>query len=175
MKRTIIIVIILIAIFGGAILFAFTIKNNFKPSCYEKIDLDYNVFNAKFVESEYAEIKDLGKSFLTLLIAVFVASITFSEKIVNFSASTWWSKFLLIFCWILLLISIVLTGAGLVFNASCFNQALYVPCPDNLDLFELVFICFVLSGLCFGLGLSSMLAAGVISLVHKIEEVKRTQ
>jgi len=94
---------------------------------------------------------------------------------VNLSSSTWWSKFLLIFCWVLLLLSIVFTGAGLVFNASCFNQALYVPCADNLDLFELVFVCFILSGLCFGPGLSSMLAAGIISFIHKIDEVMSAQ
>src|SRR4051812_42403465 len=36
-----------------------------------------------FIDRDYSEAKDLSKAFLTLLVAVLIASITFSEKIVN--------------------------------------------------------------------------------------------
>jgi len=71
MKKTITIFTILMAVFGGAIFIAYEIKEHFKPSCYEKIDLDPIVFNTQFVAKEYVEVKDLGKSFMTILIAVF--------------------------------------------------------------------------------------------------------
>jgi len=49
----------------------------------------------RFLDRDYAEVKDLSTAFLTLLTAVFVASITFSEKIVDFNRSGWWAKAIL--------------------------------------------------------------------------------
>lgn len=172
MKRSMLLFLTTIIIFLGAGSIAYRIKEKFKTSCYAKKDelQDYrfrNEFNTKFVAKEYTEIKDLGKSFLSILIAVFVASITFSEKIVNYNSTSWWAKSLLIICWVLLLLSVVMSGTGMVFIASCFNQALYVPCPDNIDLYVTAFFCFVLAGLAFGLGLTSMLCAGIISFMNE--------
>jgi len=59
--------------------------------------------------------KDLSKTFITLLTAVLVASITFGEKIVQFSTAHQWPKALLISSWISVSIAIALRGLGLVF------------------------------------------------------------
>jgi hypothetical protein len=168
MKKSILLSLTILLVFIGSGFLAYLMKQSFRPECYNTISYNnfINSFNEKFVEKEYAELKDLAKSFLTILVAVFVASITFSEKIVNFNTSTWWSKSLLIVCWVLLLLSIVLTGSGLVFLTSSFNQAIYVPCPDNIDLYMKAFFCFVFSGLAFGLALASMLCAGIISFIQ---------
>src|SRR5262245_31921416 len=50
----------------------------------------------RFFDRDYSETRDISKAFLTLLTAVFVASITFSEKIVNVSTSGWWPRALMI-------------------------------------------------------------------------------
>jgi hypothetical protein len=44
-------------------------------------------FRQDFLKYDYAETKDLSKSFLTLVAAILVFSLTFSEKIVDFSTS----------------------------------------------------------------------------------------
>lgn len=176
MKKTIFLAFITLFIFLGAGCIAYLIKKHFKPSCYEKMTPLQNSifseqFNQKFIDKEYSEIKDLGKTFLSILVAVFVASITFSEKIVDYNSTSWWAKSLLIVCWILLLLSVVLSGAGMVFISSCYNQALHVPCPDNLELYVTAFFTFVLAGLSFGLGLTSMLCAGIISFIQPLNKI----
>jgi hypothetical protein len=161
-----------LVLFLGAGYIAYLIQDQFKPVCYERANSSQyrefeNNFNEKFISTEYAEIKDLGKSFLSILIAVFVASITFSEKIVNFNSASSWAKSILVLCWIFLLLGIVLAGTGMVYIASCFNQAIHMPCPENIELYSVAFVCFVLAGLCFGLGLTSMLCAGIISMINQ--------
>src|SRR4051812_3975343 len=53
-----------------------------------------------FLDRDYAEAKDASKAFLTLLVAVFVASLTFSDKIVDLQRSGWWSRGLMVTCWV---------------------------------------------------------------------------
>lgn len=175
MRKQLTLTAIILLIFLGAGVIAFLVKERFQPSCYLSATSDNRIqfeaqFNEKFVANEYTEIKDLGKSFLSLLVAVFVASITFSEKIVVYNTSSWWAKALLIACWILLLLSVVLAGAGMVFLASCYNQALHMPCPENVELYATSFFSFVIAGLLFGLGLTSMLCAGIVSFIHPPEK-----
>ena len=119
--------------------------------------------NPEFTDKIYQSTLDLGKFFLTLISAIFVASITFSEKIVNFNSSSWWSKSLLVACWILLLLSIASDGVGLVFLTQWYGfKLINSPFPDmGFD----AFICFGLAGVFFGLALTSMLTAGIISFI----------
>src|SRR5262245_9975746 len=65
-------------------------------SYYDCVDVRARLF----LERDYAETKDLAKAFLTLLTAVLVASITFSEKIVNLDRSGWWPRSLMIGSWV---------------------------------------------------------------------------
>jgi hypothetical protein len=121
-----------------------------------------------FIDRDYAETKDLAKAFLTLLTAVLVASITFSEKIVDVNRSGWWPRGLMIGSWILLLAAIASCGAGLGLMAEAAGYAAYFPHAD-FRLLEMTAVrLFISAGLAFGGGLASLLVAGVVSLLdHK--------
>jgi hypothetical protein len=119
-----------------------------------------------FLSTDYAESKDLAKAFLTLLTAVFVASITFSEKIVNMQNAGWWSKGLMITAWSCLLLAIVSCGSGLGLMAEAAYVAANLPSLSVVDMENSAAILFVWSGLMFGGALAALLVAGVISLVQ---------
>ena len=133
------------------------------PAVMSKNDLENQQWNKEFTEHEFSELKDSGKSFLTLLVAVFVASITFSEKIVDVKTSTAITKILLISCWIFLLISIGLTGAGIAFLSGAYTEALHYTCSDVSNLWNKSSDFMTYSGLIFGFALTTMLTAGIIS------------
>jgi hypothetical protein len=120
-----------------------------------------------FLDKDYAETKDLVKAFLTLLTAVLVASITFSEKIVDLSRAGWWSRGAMISCWVLILAAIASSGAGLAFMSMAAGWAAYRPDVDY-TVFELRAVAlFVTAGLSFGGALVALFVAGVISLVDQ--------
>src|SRR5262245_9591627 len=100
MKRILVITICLLIFCGLAAILAYWVLQNFHPFCQGYSSAGYENWNRIFAEKEYSELKDLGKSFLTLLVGVFVASITFSEKIVSVSTTTFWSKSMLYLCWL---------------------------------------------------------------------------
>lgn len=117
-----------------------------------------------FAKYDYAESKDLAKAFLTILVAVFVASVTFSEKIVGIGESGWWQKFLMILCWLLLLTSIVCCGTGIAFMTMAVGWAAHSP-EKNYYVFENYGgWLLVISGISFGCALAAMLVTGIISL-----------
>ncbi|HYY95618.1 MAG TPA: hypothetical protein VE713_14035 [Pyrinomonadaceae bacterium] len=120
-----------------------------------------------FAGKDYSEAKDLAKAFLTLLTAVLVASITFSEKIVDFNNSGWWSRGFMISCWILLLAAIASCGAGLALMTSAFGYATYSPYQDYGQFEHRAGILYIIAGLSFGTGLMSLLIAGIIALIER--------
>lgn len=120
----------------------------------------------KFVKYDFAESKDLSKAFLTILVAVFVGSITFSEKIAGIASAGRWTKILMITCWVALLAAIVCCGCGLALMTIAVGWAAHVP-NRNFLLFELPAArLLVMSGLFFGGGLTAMLVTGIISFIH---------
>jgi hypothetical protein len=120
-----------------------------------------------FLDKDYAETKDLAKAFLTLLTAILVASITFSEKIVDLSRAGWWSRGAMISCWVLILIAIASSGTGLALMSVAAGWAAYRPDVD-FRVFELRAVTlFISAGLSFGAGLVALFVAGVISLVDR--------
>ena len=120
-----------------------------------------------FLERDYKESKELATSFLTLLTAVLVASITFSEKIVDFSRSDGWSKAAMISCWVLLLIAIVNCGAGLALMSIAAGQAAYLPQTQFHHLEAPAVMLFVGSGGSFGSALVALIAAALLSVFDK--------
>lgn len=157
---------VLVIFIGAGLIFYFFIfylPNNIK---LDENDLPITDFN--FTEKIFPQLLDLGKFFLTILIGTFVASITFSEKIVNFNSSSWWAKSLLILCWFLLLLSIVMDGVGLIFLTNWYATELLQHQQSNMKIFEMVFLIFAAAGICFGLALSSMLCAGIISFISQL-------
>lgn len=118
-----------------------------------------------FLKADYSETKDLCKAFLTLLTAVFVASITFSEKIVNVGRSGWWPKSMMITSWICLLLAIAACGAGLSLMTWAAGYATHNWEYDVYELEGRAVPLFIYAGLLFGGGLAALLVAGIISLV----------
>jgi hypothetical protein len=66
-----------------------------------------------FLEFKYPEIKDLLKHFLTLISATLVFSITFSEKVINYSSASNYQRVLVISSWVLLVIALFTCGASI--------------------------------------------------------------
>jgi hypothetical protein len=119
-----------------------------------------------FIEKDYTEMKDLAKAFLTLVTAVFVASITFSEKIVNFSTAGWWSKGMMITSWVLLLLAIASCGLAVSIAAMGAIGAAHDPSYEFVQFGYRSAYFFISSGLLFGSALVALLVAGIISLVQ---------
>lgn len=121
---------------------------------------------AQLFTSDYNEVKDLAKAFLTLLVGVFVASITFSEKIVDVRKSGGWPKAAIITCWVALLLAIVACGTGVAYMAAAYGIAVYNPEIDYRFLEARAIQLFVASGVSFGAGLSAMLLAGLSAFIQ---------
>lgn len=127
-----------------------------------------------FLDRDYAEAKDLAKTFLTLLSAILVVSITFSEKVVDTANASLLALGAMIVCWIMLLIAIVACGVGLVFIARAANIVLYMPRSDHLPAENWSVGCFVTAGITFVFALLAMSLAGITSLLNKRRARKNT-
>jgi hypothetical protein len=69
-----------------------------------------------FLGFHYNELKDLGKHFLTIVSAVLAFSVTFSERMVDFTKATPSQKALLISSWSFLIVAVVTAGTGIYLN-----------------------------------------------------------
>jgi len=124
--------------------------------------------NAKlFLEKDYAESKDLAKTFLTLLSALLVASITFSEKIVDIHNAKRTPLAGMLICWLLLLLAIVLTGSGLASMALAAGYAAYYPATNYRALESHAVLLFVGGCFSFGVAMLALLVSGAVSLTDK--------
>jgi hypothetical protein len=116
-----------------------------------------------YIDTDYGEIKDLAKAFLTLITATFVASITFSEKIVNFQNASRASAIAMFTCWVLSLLAIFSCGVGLAMNLSSLYELKY-NWTDPTDLQHVGLILFFASGVSFALSLTAMFIAALPNL-----------
>lgn len=108
------------------------------------------------------EAKDMGKTFLTLSTAVLVASITFSEKIIQFQTADRLSKTLIICSWMLILVSIIICGIGLsvlMFTEACivFNSC------DHTEPLIRTAVLLLSAGVTFALGLMFFILSAITS------------
>ena len=110
--------------------------------------------------------KDLSKAFLTLLTAVLVVSVTFSEKIVNFQYRRLGPKLALVVCWILLLVAIASVGSALALMTYALGFAVYFPDTEYSVLENRAVILFIVSGLSFGAAMTSLLVASLMAAVR---------
>jgi hypothetical protein len=122
----------------------------------------------KRIKTSYDEGKDLSKAFLTLLVAVFVASITFSEKIIDLKSAGTWERTAMIMCWLSLLLAIAACGTGLVYLASVLAFSLYNSLLAWHQM-ERAVILIGCSGLLFGVGLVMMLVAGMPAFLKQTQ------
>jgi hypothetical protein len=121
----------------------------------------------RFLSVDYAESKDASKAFLTLLVAVLVASITFSEKIVNIRQSHWTARFLMILCWVLFLIAIGSCGSAMALMIDAAGYATYSPQSDYRVLEDRAITLYFVSGISFGTGLAVLLISGIVSIASR--------
>jgi hypothetical protein len=136
------------------------------------------VFNDadKFIKYGYPEIKSLAIQFLTLLTAILVFSLTFSEKIVNYNQSKNSVRAILIAGWTLLILAIIADGIGLGYNALALPTALadlnYFEKNQSRSsaFYEPAFIslkAMLISGVFFIGGLVCIVLAGIASLISQ--------
>jgi hypothetical protein len=128
-----------------------------------------------FLTYNYAESKDLAKSFLTLISAILVFSITFSDKVVNFQNATRQTRVLLITSWVLFVGSIVLCGISLVYYYNALWLAVNCGWNCKEPLFGILRLsptrvlvignnCILLAGVSFVLGLTALVWSAVNSI-----------
>lgn len=78
-----------------------------------------------FLKYSYPEARDMGLHFITVVTAVLIFSLNFAEKVFNFKNASGTKRLVVILGWCLFLISIILCGIGLTFNAVAGGGAVY--------------------------------------------------
>ena len=134
----------------------------------------------KFILHGYQEIKSISIQLLTLVTAILVVSITFSEKVVKYDEAHKYAKLSLIIGWSALMIAIIFDGIGLALNAFALPHAIFDVNNNEIrkELYSAEFlkhavralVSIIISGIFFILGLGFMMTAGVIS--YKNENIK---
>jgi hypothetical protein len=126
-----------------------------------------------FLTYDYPKAKDLAKSFLTLIAAILVVSITFSEKIIGFQTATRSKKVFLVMSWVLFFIAIICCGVALVFHYMAVLEAIdcgLLPCDspryslNYRDFFNIGSTIMGFAGISFGLGLISLIGSALLSM-----------
>ena len=78
-----------------------------------------------FLQYDYAETKDLAKSFLTLTAAILVFSLTLTEKFIDFPKAPRATKAIVLVAWASFFCSITLCGLAICFITLAAGQAVY--------------------------------------------------
>ena len=121
----------------------------------------------RFFDKDYAETKDLAKTFLTLLSALLVASVTFAEKVVDVHKARVLPLVSIVGCWLLMLLSIICTGAGIVTMSVAAGVSVYEPWADFEPLESHAVVLFFSACVAFLMSLFLLILAGAISLIDK--------
>lgn len=82
-----------------------------------------------FMKYDYAEMKDLLKTFITLVSASIVFSLTFSDKIVKFDNAANRVKRVIVLAWWLMILSLITGGASLFLIACAAGKLIYGSIP----------------------------------------------
>ncbi len=124
-----------------------------------------------FLEFHYVEIKDLTKQFLTVVAAVLALSVTFSEKIVNFSQAGMAQRFLMILTWGLCLLAVILGGCAIyfIFNAGIAAKAtvLYGELKPYRTRTRLSYLCLYAAGISFVIALFLLVLIVLLRMFSK--------
>ncbi len=118
-----------------------------------------------FIQFYYPEIKDLSKSFLTLVSGILAFSITFSTSIIGVSTASKLQLILLISAWLFFVIAIIAAGSGLYSNFVAANLANKAILGDSAlkfkQLLKRPYIFLNIAGVSFVIGLILLALAGV--------------
>lgn len=151
-------------------------------SSYRSDSTSRAIITENLINHIVPEGKDLSKSFLTLLVAVLVAGITFGDKVVQFPTARLSAKAFIISSWISLCIAIVLSGLGIIYLMLCEGEALNMTLvhqklyrwyfannynkPQYLDALNNCIRWFFHSGMTFCFALFALMIAGIISNIY---------
>ena len=116
-----------------------------------------------FMKYNYPETKDMCKQFLTLVSTLLVVSLTFSDKVVNFSTASSAVKWIIVLAWIFLLLAIICCGLGLLLITIAAGDAVYQKFRYKIIAGK-SYNMIVTAGGCFILGLVLLIATAVASL-----------
>jgi hypothetical protein len=112
-----------------------------------------------FLDNVYPEIKDLGKQFLTLVSGVLAFTVTFAEKIIDFGQAFPLQKHLLLFAWVLFIVSITAIGVGLWWNYNASMHAMHGDSQGAWKRTRKVYFLFLFGGSSFVVGLTFLVLA----------------
>ena len=109
-----------------------------------------------FLKHDYTEAKDLCKQFLTLNVGVIVFSLTFADKVIEFSKTSEVTRVVLLSSWSCLLGSLVGCGIALAYISLAAGQVVYGERKDFQSISVRTIVGVVISGALFVLGLIAL-------------------
>src|SRR5574341_8009 len=119
-----------------------------------------------FIQFYYQEIKDLSKSFLTLVSGILAFSVTFSTSIIGVSTASLSQLLFLICAWLFFIIAIIAAGSGLYSNFVSANVANKAILTDaQLEIKHLLgkpYRLLNIAGVSFVIGLILLVVAGAM-------------
>lgn len=118
---------------------------------------------SKFMQYDYAEIKELSTQFLTLITAVLVFSLAFSEKIIEFRKTIQTVRNILVTAWSCFFVAIIGCGLSLVLNVYAASEMLYG--PNDLSAFTISYyaaLSLLIAGCVFVFGLACLIVAAFL-------------
>lgn len=116
-----------------------------------------------FLQYDYGEGKALCTQFLTVVVAVLVVSLTFSEKIADFPKASKLVKCLLLAAWCLFVLAIILGGLAIYFMARAAENAFYGGTSYYQIQSKAMYIA-VAGGCAFVLGLISLISSAAVTI-----------
>ncbi|MBB6520625.1 hypothetical protein [Pseudoteredinibacter isoporae] len=124
----------------------------------------------RYIKIEYPQVKDLSKMFFTLVTAIFVASITFSEKILMTPKPGSFAKFSMVAAWISMLCSIIACGSALALVSLAYDQAAWSELRAFPSKASSGIALYIISGALFVWGLILFVVTSAWSLYHSPTE-----
>ena len=109
-----------------------------------------------FLKHDYSEAKDLCKQFLTLNVGVIVFSLTFADKVIEFSKTSEITRVVLLSSWSCLLASLVGCGIALAYISLAAGQVVYGERKDFQSISVRTIVGVVIAGALFVLGLIAL-------------------
>jgi hypothetical protein len=125
--------------------------------------MEQDFLSENFLKYDYAETKDLAKSFLTLVSAILVFSLTFAEKIVDFQKASRFLKAMMVTSWGMFIIAISLAGLAICFISLAGGSAVY-RYPGFLGQATTAWELMIVAGGTFVLGLVVLVIAAGFSV-----------
>jgi len=109
-----------------------------------------------FLKHDYSEAKDLCKQFLTLNVGVIVFSLSFADKVIEFSKTSEITRVVLLSSWSCLLASLVGCGIALAYISLAAGQVVYGERKDFQSISVRTIVGVVIAGALFVLGLIAL-------------------